>query len=627
MNCTNNNESNHRRSIRHLCVRLIPSVGHSISRFRVRCTPGTLFVLILCILLFISSSTAIVHPSHVQASPPHQTQPAGPPTFGVNAHLATRYPAPGTMDIPGSMLTELGVSWVREDFHWYRIQPQQDVWNWTFNDTAVRHLVRRDINVLGVIGGPSAPWATSYERDNASDASFYAPDTEAFVRYARAVVTRYHRYIDHWEIWNEPDNIHFWKPRPDPRAYANVLIRTSAAIKEIDPDATVLIGGFNPFDTTYIRTVIAAGAWDHFDILAIHPYVDPYSPEEGNIVGAVQNMRTLTEQYGDKPIWATEVGWSSGAGDHDPVGITDENEQASFLVRSLLLLWEAGVANSFWYTLKDDPGNPYGLVAYGTGRDDYSRRKPAFAAFRTLNEQLRGATFVQRRDLFQHHILMRFASTQDTWVRPVQPNGILRSTSIGAAQIRYNFTTTGNDYVAFECQQSIPLRQDTYALGIWVYGDGSGHGVQMWVRDAEGEVLQFRPGVVGTPGWQFLSTPIVGPVELGNRIAGSGNGRVDFPASFTALVLDDTHDVYTGTGTVYMDNLTMITGREVHDLRFDRDGKLLDILWSPPGTRVSFKSAAPSGILVERDGRKQSVVAEGGRFALVVRAEPVYMWH
>ncbi len=587
-----------------------------------------LTVLQILLLLVLTAASATPTPPPVHATVLHQEGPVGPPSFGVNAHLATRYPDLATMDIPGSMLTELGVSWVREDFHWYRIQPYHDAWDWTVNDRAVRELVRRDINILGVIGGPSAPWATSYTGDGDQYASFYAPDTDAFVRYARAVVTRYHRYIDHWEIWNEPDNPHFWKPAPDPLAYADVLIRTSAAIKQIDPDATVLIGGFNPFDSDFIRKVLEAGAWESFDILAIHPYVDPLTPEAGNIAAAADTVRVISDQYGTKPIWATEVGWSSGPGNNDSIGKTDEVHQASYLVRALLLLWESGVERSFWYALKDDEGNPYGLVALGTGRTDYRRRKPAFLAMRSLNRQLRGATFLERRDLFDKEVLLDFDRLSGNWIRPVQPNGKLEASTIGAARISYNFTTRGNDYVSFERKVAAPLNGLPYALGLWVYGDGSGHGVQVWIRDAEDEVLQFRLGVVGAPGWQFLSTPIVNTVNGSNRIAGSGNGRIDPPASLQAVVLDDFRDTYMGSGRVYIDNLTMIHGREVYDYRFTRGDMDLDILWSPPGTRVSLKSDASSGLLITQDGDEEVIYArENGTFGLTVGPHPLFFWH
>ncbi len=585
-----------------------------------------MLILLLPLALLLVSSTVAPQPLPIPAA--HSITPTGPPSFGLNTHLATRYPDPSSRDVAARTVRELGVPWVREDLHWHRVQRAPDVWDWTFTDNALRELLKRDIEVLGVLG-PSVGWATPYRGDDPHDVSFYAPDPDAFVEYARAVVMRYQGYIQHWEIWNEPDNVLFWKPHPDPQAYAELLIRTSAAIKEIDPDAQVLIGGVNPFDTTFLRVVADAGAWDSFDILAIHPYVDPYTPEEGNIVASVDKVRLLSYQYGEKPIWVTEIGWSSGPGDRDSVGFTDETEQAHYLVRSLLLLWTAGVERSFWYMLKDDAHNPYGLIEYGEGRTDMrpELRKPAFAAFQTLNEEIAGTRFVDQRTLFDSSVLVNFDQAVG-WRRPAQPNGDLAISNQGVARVQYHFSTTENDYLTFERNYPVLLADDAYGLGIWVYGDGSEHALRVWLLDAEDEVLQYTLGIVGTPGWQFVSTPIGGAVEPGNRLKGQGNGRLDFPASLLALVVDDAHDDFVGESTIYLDDLTAIYGREVYDLRLERDNAALDIIWSPPGMRVALDTNGGNGLLVQMDGTAQNVLsADGEQFLLDVGPEPVFLWH
>lgn len=586
-------------------------------------------VSIVLALFVLSAATAPVMPPPIMpaASP---ASPTSPPVFGLNSHLATRYPDPSSMDIPAELVSELGVSWVREDLHWHRVQPRPDVWDWTFTDAALRALLSRGINVLGVLG-PSVGWATPYRNDPPNDVSYYAPDPDAFVNYARGVVTRYRRYVKHWEIWNEPDHPFFWRPAPDPAAYANLLIRTAAAIREADPEATILIGGVNPFDTTFLRAMAHYGAWNSFDVLAIHPYVNPYSPEDGNLAAAVVGVRALGQQYGPKPIWVTEIGWASGRSDRDSVGRGDEQSQANYLARAMLLLWEAGVERVFWYSFKDDPGNPYGLIRLGRGRTDYTARKPVFDAFRTLNRQLADVTYVERRDLFERQVLVDFETVQG-WRRVSQPNGALRLSGYayrggGSAEISYKFSTRQNDYVAFEREQPIPLEGTPYAIGAWVYGDGSTHGLKVWIRDAEGEVLQFVLGPVGAPGWHFLQTPIGGEVESGNVIVSGSNRRLDFPAAFQGIVLDDIVDAFVGEGTIWIDDLSVLQGHEVYDLRLERNGEALDILWSPPGAQVSLATQSEKARLILRDGAEHTLPVENGRLRLTVGPDPIYVWH
>lgn len=589
------------------------------------------FLLPLLLLTTLLGATYRPLPTAEAIGPLAAREPVGPPSFGLNSHLATRYPDPSSMDVPAELVRELGVTWVREDFHWHRVQPRPDVWDWTFTDAAMRALLSRDIQVLGVLG-PSVGWATANPNDPANDVSYYAPNEDTFVAYASGVVSRYRRYVKHWEIWNEPDHPIFWRPQPDPVAYTRLLIRTAAAIRAIDSEATILIGGINPFDTTFLRTVAENGGWGSFDIVAIHPYVDPYGPEDGNMAAAADGVRALTQLYGHKPIWATEVGWSSGPGDRDQVGYTDAQLQASYLPRAMLALWQSGVERSFWYSFKDDPHNPYGLIGLGSGRADYQPRKPAFFALRTLNQQLAGAEFVERRDLFEPQVIDSFA-TVEGWRRTSQPNGTLRLSTARArsggssAELSYNFTTRENDYVVFERDNPIALAGEPYALGMWVYGDGSTHGVKVWLRDAEGEVLQFQLGAVGAPGWHFLAAPIGTPVDPGNRIRGSGNGRVDFPAAIQAIVLDDMIDRMTGSGTIYLDDLTVISGHEVYDLRLRRGGEDLDVLWSPPGARAVISSRSAFARHIDRDGGESQLSAANGRLQINLGPAPVYVWH
>lgn len=570
-------------------------------------------------------------PRPAPAAPERSVAPLSSGPFGLNTHLSTRYPDPNSMAVPADIVAQSGVTWAREDIHWYRIQRSPDTWDWSYTDAAIRALLQRGINVVGVLGHPPG-WATPYAGDTSFDISFYAPDPEAFAAFAYAVVQRYGRYVHHWEVWNEPDNPLFWKPAPDPAAYADLLIRAGAAIHRAAPDAQVLIGGCSPFDTTFLRRVAEAGAWDSFDILAVHPYVDPATPEGGNIAAAADTVRALSTQWGEKPIWATEVGWSSGPGDRDSSGLVDEQAQASMLVRAMLLLWRSGIEKIFWYTLKDDPGNPYGLVAAGASYDDYSRPKPAYYALQTLNRELAGAELVGMRDLFARTTVIDF-ETFGAWRRGDQANGTFSPLELRqhggrrAAQLGYSFPTSGNDYVIFRRDRPVLIPSQTYALGIWVYGDGSGHTLKLWLRDAEGELLQYALGAVGPPGWRLLQAPIGGVVAPWNRISQGGNGQLDFPARVDAIVLDDGADSFIGAGSIALDDLIAISGPEAYDLQLSQGDSSLDVLWAPDGLVASIGSRSEVAGVTTIEGAPGRLAVPRGKITLALGPAPVYVHH
>jgi hypothetical protein len=491
--------------------------------------------------------------------------------FGLNTHLASRYTELGSMAVPADLVAQAGARWAREDIQWARVQPTPDTWDWSYTDAAFRALAERGISIVAVLGHPPG-WATPDPSDFAGTVSFSVPDPGLFARFAAAAAERYGAQIKHWEIWNEPDNPLFWKPAPDPRAYADLLERASLAIRAAAPDARVLLGGINPFNTSFLKQVALSGAWGSFDILAIHPYVDPASPEQGNLAAAADGVRALAAQWGEKPIWATEIGWASGPADHDPAGTLDEQDQAALLTRGMLLLWHAGVERIFWYALKDDPNNLYGLVALGAGRADFSRPKPAYYAFQTLNRATDGAELVGLRDLFERTGVYGFESF-GAWRRGDQPNGTLTPTDQRAhegrfaARLDYSFPSAGNDYLVFVRDRPVPIAGAPYALGMWVYGDGSGHTLKIWLRDATGELLQYALGAVGPPGWRLLEAPLGGAVAPWNRISQGGDGRLDLPARLAAIVLDDADDRFAGSGSIVLDDLIALSGPEAYDLQ------------------------------------------------------------
>lgn len=552
--------------------------------------------------------------------------------FGVNTHIASRYPVQAGFDGPVDLVAGTSAGWAREDFHWYWLEPEQGRFEWAIYDRAISRLAGSGVNIIGVLNTAPA-WATPFPGDTAGRPSYYAPDPAAFARFASAVVTRYRDRVRFWQVWNEPENVRYWQPQPDPAAYAALLRAAYPAIKSADPNAVVLSAGVVPTNIGFLRAIADNGAWGSFDILAVHPYVDPFSPENGQIgAGDVSAVKTLVESLGRKPIWATEFGWSTGPADRDPRGV-DEETQASFLVRASTLLRAAGIEKIIWYNLKDtEPRNLYGLLRGAGGPADLSQPKPSLAAFRTLNQQLAGASPVGLIDLGVRQVVSNFEQF-GAWRRGDQPNGSFyadgsqRYSGNVAGRLDYTFPGGGNDFVVFTPRPAIAIPVSPSQLGIWVYGDGSGHALKVWLRDAEGETLQFRLGFVGGAGWSFLATPINGQVESYNRISGGGNLRLDFPATLVAIVLDDEPDSRSGAGTIWLDDLTAISGPDAYGVRFARGGDTIDALWSPGGAFVTLPTTAPVGTMVDRWGSASQLDAANGAFGLNLGPSPIFLIH
>jgi len=133
--------------------------------------------------------------------------------------------------------------------------------------------------------------------------------------------------------------------------------------------------------------------------------------------------------------------------------------------------------------------------------------------------------------------------TWGTWRRGDQPNGELSQDTVQvkagsyAARLAYSFGSSSDDYVVFSQARAIGGTPDSFTA--WVYGDGSSHFLNLWIRDARGEVWSVALGRVGGAGWQQMAGSLAPGLAWPNgHISGPDNGVVDFPVSFDSIVLD-----------------------------------------------------------------------------------------
>lgn len=170
-----------------------------------------------------------------------------------------------------------------------------------------------------------------------------------------------------WEIDNEPDLHNSVPPRnaqrstdpslfETPSEYAQVVRATSAAIRQADPGATVLLGGMynvrRRSGRDYVDAVLAEpGVREAFDVLSLHCYSD-----ENSLDAIEQTIAAAAELAPGRPLWITEVGVSS-QGDRRWLS---EDWQAKMLAGIYGAAMRGGAERVFWHTLADPPPPPGG---------------------------------------------------------------------------------------------------------------------------------------------------------------------------------------------------------------------------------------------------------------------------
>lgn len=285
--------------------------------------------------------------------------PESPWGMGVYLYRYPHTPAGhAQMDRAAAMARAAGVKWSREEFSWARIEPREGEYDFDYYDVVVDTAGRHGITLYGLLCY-WAPWTEPYTPRGIED----------FCRYARAVVRRYKDRIKHWEVYNEP-NIFFWQGPKE--LYPDLLKACYAAIKEEDPEALVLGISTAGIDTAFIEQCLEAQA--PFDILTIHPYRGRFVEET-----FVSELRHAADLVGGRPVWITEMGWSTQAG-----GV-DERAQAQLLARCYLSAVASGACqNVSWYNFRCDGDDPfYNEHNFGVLRTDLTP-KPGYRALATV---------------------------------------------------------------------------------------------------------------------------------------------------------------------------------------------------------------------------------------------------
>ncbi|MGB1250654.1 MAG: cellulase family glycosylhydrolase [Candidatus Promineifilaceae bacterium] len=294
-------------------------------------------------------------------------------------------------------MQDAGIRSIRLPLRWTIIEPQQDDFRWAKTDRAIELLHANNIDIIGVLTWVPT-WANGQSSANTPSGHFpeaYPPYSVAdFTNFVNAVASRYRGKVQSYEIFNEPNSDLFWRPAANVSEYIPFLCDGYAAIKAVDSNAIVGMGGLvgNGIDfirqqrdlDDYLPALYAQGAQNCFDIVTIHPYVHPV--EVG--LNSLQTLfidKTLAVMIangdGDKPIWITEIGWSTAPNAWGQPTVS-EAEIATWIGQLYGKLHS--VERIYWYNLRDVGNNPNSVeLNFGLLRHDLTP-KPAFYTYKQL---------------------------------------------------------------------------------------------------------------------------------------------------------------------------------------------------------------------------------------------------
>lgn len=311
---------------------------------------------------------------------------------------------PALRDCAFGLMAAHHIGYFRSALSWSQVEPLPGQYDFSPYDRLITQLAEHHMRLLpGVISAPN--WAST-RHVRTSHRGFYPPaNPSQYGAFLAACVERYgpagsfwreHPELPYypvraWQIWNEPNLLQWWQPRPDPASYVRLLRAADSAIKRVDPRALVVTAGM-PFFTvakeeSFLSQLFRAGMAGHFDALAIHSYSPLQAPRR------LELARSLMNRFGahSAQLWSTELAWASGP--PDPWAINIRSQATA--VRSFFG-WVArnrarlGLDEVMWYSLQDHVYGPDpSWWGYHLGLLTLMRQpKPALAALSSAASQL-----------------------------------------------------------------------------------------------------------------------------------------------------------------------------------------------------------------------------------------------
>lgn len=153
-------------------------------------------------------------------------------------------------------------------------------------------------------------------------------EIQHYLEYVRFIVNHFLGRIHYYEIWNEPD-IGYPFQYIEAADYINLVKRTTPVIREIDPEAKIIVGsvsGFNnPASQVYLYEILQSDVMSMVDVVSWHPFfgaspqfddVSEYYYEYPSLVQKIKDLASahgfVGEYSADELTWRTPLNADEG---------------------------------------------------------------------------------------------------------------------------------------------------------------------------------------------------------------------------------------------------------------------------------------------------------------------------
>ncbi|NDJ76084.1 MAG: glycoside hydrolase family 5 protein [Chloroflexi bacterium] len=344
-------------------------------------------------------------------------------------------------DIMLSLAERLGVEWIKLQFRWDQMEPQQGVFSPTFYSYRlfVQQAHQKGFKVIASVAKAPA-WAR-----NSADEDGPPRDPQLLANFLTALLSEVrvdlygNSYFSAIEVWNEPNLRREWNGAPiNGGEYMRLFDAAYNAIRNGEGGHSIVIitAGLAPTgindgvqavdDRVYLQQMYDAGlnnpAYQNV-VLGAHPY-GAWNPPDARcclnsgqgfddnrtwfFLDNLEDYHAIMQQNGDsRLIWVTEFGWGTYEGFVLPGGdpappppgvpyfaYIDETQQANYIMRAFeigqnlpyvgpMILWNLNFSNTD-YVVQMDERSAYAILRNDQATDPL---RPAFQLLEAAPKQ------------------------------------------------------------------------------------------------------------------------------------------------------------------------------------------------------------------------------------------------
>jgi hypothetical protein len=326
---------------------------------------------------------ACLNPAVDGASAQRAHAAARAPLGGLNVVGLGYDSVPSEADRSIAVAKQLKAKVVRVEIPWAALEPREgngvDPSALSYTDRLMADANAAHIKVIMTVErtpcwASSAPAATlrKCRPGQPSQASAWPPrSSSSYAAIVAYLAARYGTKLAAIEVWSEPDqtNEAYFAGPDKPGHYAALLKAAYPAIKQANPNVTVLGGSLTGSNGLFLKALYADGIKGFYDGLSVHYY--------NLTLASVRSIHEVQLANGDsKPIWLDEFGWSS-CWPHQKTqqeqGCVTTATQALNLTNTFRALARVPyVAAAVVYKLQDSGHEDFGVLAAG------GSHKPSF---------------------------------------------------------------------------------------------------------------------------------------------------------------------------------------------------------------------------------------------------------